>query len=366
MIGALGRQDYGGEGTANPTDVGGGGAGAQSGDHEGTLGGSTGSAGSGPGGGIQNTLRFEYPPPAGGCVEAKVLLNAMQQRNLLAQGDLLDADWRAVLPVTQQRTIDNALARWSSEHPHQPPATVYVTPTAVYALRPHTPYDPVLDKYPVYPPGSPQSDAFNAGLRLFFPDFSLDPLTGASLTGGRTGSMTIYGPFPVTEKFVTPNMVALAVRVAQMPGAFQVGAVGGGPDSPDFLGSLEVGLKATAASKNIYVGAGAAAARFIVSAFDWIFGGDPQPPAWLTALEAEKQLREGGGSPSFAGAISGAGAFMERGRCPRVTINPRGTMTVEQGYQAFIDEITGGAGRVPWLLLGALGLGAYLLTGSRE
>lgn len=367
----------GGDVSAGGADVGTFGAGT-SGGSRGTLSplpGATGGVRQAPGGGgpIGGTLGLtfntasDYPIPPGGCIILRVPMSAAEAQAFVGNtADDSGEIMAALAPIKRQR-IQQAIAGWSANFPGAPPALLRVggntsTSLSVYVVRPATQYDPLLDRYPVYPPGSPQSDAFNAGLRLFFPDFALDPLTGAQLTGGRTGSMTIYGPFPVTEKFVTPQMVALAVHVAQMPGAFQIGSVGGS-SGPDFLGALGTGAQATVASHgNIYVGAAAAATKFIISAFDWLFSGPPQPPAWLTALEQEKMLREGNGPPSFNGTISGAGTFYRGIQCPRVTINPRGTMTLEQGYQAFISELTGGRGKIPWLLLGGAAAAVYALT----
>jgi hypothetical protein len=293
----------------------------------------------------------------------------------------------AALPVLSRGRILRAQQAWANRYPQAPPAPIVITSEAgggsaqsnvvnlqwgVACTRPTTDYDPELDilgapVIPIGDPNRPDAIKFQAALRLFFPDFVLDSQTGAQLTGPQVGSMTIYGPFPRRVNYVSGAMVDLAVAVAQMPGAFQAGMVGGS-SGPDFIGALKVGAQATVASKNVYVGAGAAAARFIISAFDWIFSGPPQQPAWLTALEQMKELRgdttaEGGWS--FTSARFGvSGTHTSPWPCSIAGVhpNPRGTMTIEEGYDAFIARITGGSGRVPWLLLAALGAGAILLT----
>jgi hypothetical protein len=219
-------------------------------------------------------------------------------------------------------------------------------------------------------PERPDAVKFAAALRLFFPDFALDPSTGGTLTGPQVGSMTIYGPFPRRVNYVSPAMVDLAVSVAQMPGAFQVGMVGGGPSFVDVIeSSAKTGATATVQSRgNYYVGLGAAAAKFVIGAFDWLFSGPPTPPAWLTALLGMKELR-GDTSPlgnwSFGAAEFGvSGSKTSPWPCWIASVhpNPRGTMTIEEGYDEFIKRLGGGGGSIPWLLIGALGLAAVFLA----
>lgn len=334
-----------------------------------------------PGEGGGGTLAFggegrisqkEYPIPPGVCILARVQMSTAEGGAFQGSEATDEAAALAALAFLKRRTIQTALDQWRRDFPQAPPAFVQVgrssslAPFNVFVVRPHTAYDPVLDSLgaPVIPNGTPIDDPasarFNAALRVFFPDFVLDPTTGAQLTGGRTGSETIYGPFPRNVPFVSSDMVALAVQVAHMPGAFQPGAGDSGPSFFDAVGAgAKTGLTALAATRNIYAAAGAAAARFIVGVFDWLFGSGPQPPAWLTALLHMKTLREGGGSPSFFGVATGGAGLA----CTKATITPHGTMTIEQGYDAFIRQLHGGAGNLRlWLIVGAAVAGAYLLT----
>jgi hypothetical protein len=325
-------------------------------------------------GGEGRIAQKEYPVPPNVCVLAQVQMSPAEGSAFAGTAATEATEVMAALSFLKRRKIQSALDQWARNFPQAPPAEIHVgRPSSlalftVYVVRPFTRYDPILDTLgaPVIPNGTPADDPasarFNAALRLFFPDFALDPTTGAQMTGGRTGSETIYGPFPRNVPFVSSNMVQLAVAVAKMPGAFQPGAGDNGPSFWDTIESAgKTGILATAASHgNIYAGLGAAAAKLVISAFDWLFGGPPQPPAWLTALERMKDLREGNGSPSFHGIYGGGGAALIN--CTRATITPHGTMTIEQGYDAFLSALGAGKRKIPWLLLGAGGVALYFIA----
>jgi hypothetical protein len=322
------------------------------------------------------------------CVLAQATI-----RNPPADYDPTSGNGVDYLTTADRIRLQNAFDAWARTYPTAPRALVINTvqvagspiaygqlPQGTYTygvaiVRPNTPYDPKLDLLgqPVIPPGTDQAKAFAAAMSVFFPDFVLDQQTGAALVSGAAGSMTPWGPFPRSVKYVSEQMIELALGVARMPGAFQPQQDTGIDFGSQLLGAVQGGAMATAMTGgNIYAGLGNAAGHLAVSlitdAFSALFGSTEPPPAWLTALDQMKELRgdkSPQGGPSFGGRAAGADAAGYQEVCPVAYVNPTpgGTYTVEDGYAEFLNRLGGGSSRkLPWkwiIILGALGVGIY-------
>lgn len=351
-------------------------------------------------------------PPTGCDLVEPVIIPA----NIQLRGDEDPAGVAMMLPTSIQRKFGQAYQNWTRAFPHAPPP-IYVLGTYgndpkhfqwVLALtRPDTPWDPILDSHPAlrthqgqWKSAEEQAQAkiFQAGFRLFFPDWVLDPHNGQNFTAAWTGTMTIDGPFPYWIKFVTEDMVQYAVKVLQhFPDVF----VPGRKDTAQGAGSIffdtfKNGLQAGMLSRQVigistmgmdvagkalkavpYVAAAAAVATLIIEGFSALFGDHTSPPDWLIALLKMKQLRGDHtgeidpktGNPIWAptfGEVYGERVKNDAYQCKIAAINPpKGAKyTVSEGYLRVMKCLAGECDKWKMWALIALGVGAgyYLLS----
>lgn len=348
----------------------------------------------------QGAFGSGYVPPSGGGGFIPPFLNTPAVQDPLppvpcrlysallpASADINDpvAAFRS-LDARTQSAFENAARAWQVKFPHAPPA-IYslgtlsrspVNPKYYLVLsRPMTQYDPRLDSYPLLRAGTANAKVFQAGLRLFFPDMVLDAHTGQNFDHPDQGSMTVDGPFPTTEKYVSEAMVARAVDIINTtPDLFQPLQETSAWNF-DFKRSFLTGIQAGVATKNPYVAAGAAVATVVVDAFkglfNWLGGGNP-PPAWLTKLLVMKQLRGDtwpSGAPSFGTSFQMGGSYLNNPygcHLAIITPTPGGKWDVTDGYLEVMRRLSGGkslSGWKLWLLVAVGAGGVYYLT-SRE
>lgn len=333
--------------------------------------------------------------PAAECVLARLPIGTLTPArkalmNAAYQGGRSDAENNAAalesllnsIPKASRSSFDRARAEWKAKYPAAPPADLYLNKLGTGAhfillLRPQTDFDPRLLARPPITPDDPRSPVFDAALRLFFPDYVIDPMGNflhsaspkidhGKLVQAGTGSMTIDGPFPYWEKFVTEKMVDFAVQFLKTDGFGDPSVARHFNLSDTLWQGAGAGLQA--GKGGVMAAAAAATVSVIVNVFSSLFGGDPEPPAWLTKLLQMKALRgdtSPKGAPSFRSVRPG-GSMAARS-CPIAWVNPKGSYDLFTGYDEVMKRM-GGAGAASkkkiWWVLGLAAAGAAAAFGG--
>ena len=345
----------------------------------------------GPVGGAASRSQNAQTPPPGGCVifSGTVLANPPVGFTDWSQVGIEDVNIDALMATPQaaglRASIGQHIGQWIANDPLRRQPLMRVTiPTMgrsggvrVYVVRPDgDPPELLRVALPKITAGSDASRAafFELALKLWFPDYVLDPqgtyLRYAGQKNWNLGSDTPDGPFPWQVRFVTEAMIQFAVGYMRRPDAFGVHTADGGGVFGAIGSAIQTGGAAGAATKNIYVAAGAAAASLVKSvwsALTSLFG--PSQPEWLTELLKMVPLRlEGTVPPTFATTTPDAGTYAVRTvNCKRVTINPspHAIMTVEEGLAETIRRLRGDSSDGSVAILAALGIAAVAVIAAR-